>query len=148
MKIRGIKVAEFNYAGAQFAVVKQADKAEGEFISPGSDQADAVLRLEAIANQMDLVSTDFIEENISYLLAKERELEELQRLEGLCARFAEIGGDPEFEEKLARDEEFQEMANREMERVRAMAEEKAHVEEVHVYTISQLVDILMGVDNE
>jgi len=72
MKVRGSKVAEFNHLGAQFAVIKMADAEEGEFVTPGSDQADAVLRLEAMAR---VLKCDFnrIEQNIETLLMIEKD---------------------------------------------------------------------------
>jgi hypothetical protein len=74
MKVRGTKVAEYEYAGNSFAVIRMADPEEGTFVTPGSDQADAVLRLEAIAKQLDC-TVEYIEEELSYLL----ELEEMRR---------------------------------------------------------------------
>jgi hypothetical protein len=67
-KVRGIKIAEFNHGGATLAVVKMADPEEGEFVTPGSDQADAVLRLEGISKLLSC-PVERIEENIVILLS-------------------------------------------------------------------------------
>lgn len=70
MKVRGTKLAEFEQFGATFAVVKLADAEESEYVTPGSDQADAVLRLEAIADRLQC-SPEYIEERIDYLTGLE-----------------------------------------------------------------------------
>lgn len=49
MKVRGMKISEFEFGGAVFAVVKLSDDCDGGWVAPGSDQADAVLRLEGLA---------------------------------------------------------------------------------------------------
>lgn len=69
-KVRGSKIAEFNYAGSNFAIIKMADASESEFVAPGSDQADAVLRLEAIADTLSC-PPEYIEEHIDALMARE-----------------------------------------------------------------------------
>jgi hypothetical protein len=57
-KVRGPKFAEFNFAGAKFAVVRIADPSESEYITPGSDQADALIRIEQIAELLECEAED------------------------------------------------------------------------------------------
>jgi hypothetical protein len=72
MKVRGSKIAEWHYGDSTFAVIRLAAPEEGEYVTPGSDQADAVLRLEAIAERLQC-NPEYIEERINFLLDIEAE---------------------------------------------------------------------------
>lgn len=74
VKVRGFMVSKFYIAGSEYAIVRLADREEGELITPGSDQADAVLRLEGIAKMLNC-SVNRIESNISTLLSIEKHMD-------------------------------------------------------------------------
>jgi hypothetical protein len=120
-KVRGIKIAEYNYAGSKFAIVRLADSDdENEMICPGSDQADALLRIEQLAELLDC-EPEGIEEACKELLDIEAAAKELLSVMEVQAqidaakeqadRVSEIFGDEGSEcvFVLGTDDEIEEM---------------------------------------